>query len=496
MKPKHQFLKYGWHDYWISKALAGLILMFLLNLGWVTAQVQSKPDIPKEQQKRLDLMKSKSVDGSLTILPVRLMGQPMERVSEVVGVILEQNGLKNIELAEKAFTHSTKISLQNLADSVGRFVKTLKITNDYILYAEMNGDMQKHAIDELVGIVVDKSGALVWSEMLNSNDEVFRNVGDPDPMGFSMLLVQQLSPQMGLNEETARNAKPGKMMDIMNARSGLPPESERYAMTERQKIMKEKFKTSSLIVFPVRVGDDKSKQGATDLVKMFNDQDICKAAVTKDTMLLRTSRQDPNEMRLLWDLARDFREYVKKNPQNTDYSLYADYGMPGYVHFVVCDKSGEWVIADFQNSHHPDFNKFDISTMNGCNQLLFTRLQRYIKTSVADEIRKSINGSGIEAANAKFKEIKANSAAYNLSEDEMNALGYEYLMSKKANEAIAVFKMNVEAFSDSWNTYDSLGEAYAAAGDKENAIKNYEKSVQLNPNSPSGNEALKKLKSK
>jgi tetratricopeptide (TPR) repeat protein len=56
--------------------------------------------------------------------------------------------------------------------------------------------------------------------------------------------------------------------------------------------------------------------------------------------------------------------------------------------------------------------------------------------------------------------------------------------------------LNVEAFPESFNTYDSLGEAYAAAGEKELAIRNYEKSLQLNPNSQSGIDALKKLKAK
>ncbi|MEI6175168.1 MAG: tetratricopeptide repeat protein [Bacteroidota bacterium] len=87
-------------------------------------------------------------------------------------------------------------------------------------------------------------------------------------------------------------------------------------------------------------------------------------------------------------------------------------------------------------------------------------------------------------------------ADYYLSEEEMNALGYEYLISKKMKEAGAVFKMNVEAFPESWNAYDSFGEAYAATGEKEFAIKSYEKSLQLNPNSQSGIEALKKLKAK
>jgi tetratricopeptide (TPR) repeat protein len=46
----------------------------------------------------------------------------------------------------------------------------------------------------------------------------------------------------------------------------------------------------------------------------------------------------------------------------------------------------------------------------------------------------------------------------------------------------------------SFNVYDSLGEAYAAAGEKELAIKNYEKSLELNSRRQSGIDALKKLK--
>jgi cytochrome c-type biogenesis protein CcmH/NrfG len=55
-------------------------------------------------------------------------------------------------------------------------------------------------------------------------------------------------------------------------------------------------------------------------------------------------------------------------------------------------------------------------------------------------------------------------------------------------------KLNAEAFPQSFNAYDSLGEAYAVAGEKELAIKAYEKSLELNPQSESGIDALKKLK--
>jgi tetratricopeptide (TPR) repeat protein len=82
------------------------------------------------------------------------------------------------------------------------------------------------------------------------------------------------------------------------------------------------------------------------------------------------------------------------------------------------------------------------------------------------------------------------------AEVDLNTAGYDLLFAKKVKEAIEVFKMNVKLHPESWNVYDSLGEAYAAAGDKKEAIANYEKSIQLNPNNQSGKEMLAKLKQK
>lgn len=82
------------------------------------------------------------------------------------------------------------------------------------------------------------------------------------------------------------------------------------------------------------------------------------------------------------------------------------------------------------------------------------------------------------------------------TEVDINTAGYDLFLAKKIDEAIEVFKLNVKLFPGSWNTYDSLGEAYAAAGNKKEAIANYEKSIQLNPKSDAGREALAKLKQK
>jgi tetratricopeptide (TPR) repeat protein len=81
-------------------------------------------------------------------------------------------------------------------------------------------------------------------------------------------------------------------------------------------------------------------------------------------------------------------------------------------------------------------------------------------------------------------------------EARLNNIGYALLGDGKTQDAIELFKSNVRLFPESWNVYDSLGEAYAAAGQKDLAIQNYEKSLQLNPKNATGKAALEKLKGK
>ena len=126
--------------------------------------------------------------------------------------------------------------------------------------------------------------------------------------------------------------------------------------------------------------------------------------------------------------------------------------------------------------------------------ILYGKPFRPASRPLVDLLREMIRTSGIEAAVSRFNELRTKKDEYSLSEAQMNALGYEYLQEKKLNEAIAVFKLNVESYPKSSNVYDSLGEAYALAGERELAIKNYEKSLELDPASESGIEALKKLK--
>ncbi len=59
-------------------------------------------------------------------------------------------------------------------------------------------------------------------------------------------------------------------------------------------------------------------------------------------------------------------------------------------------------------------------------------------------------------------------------EYELNRLGYSLLSRKEMGKAVDIFKNNVELYPGSPNVYDSLGEAYEAANQLEEAKKNYE----------------------
>jgi tetratricopeptide (TPR) repeat protein len=81
-------------------------------------------------------------------------------------------------------------------------------------------------------------------------------------------------------------------------------------------------------------------------------------------------------------------------------------------------------------------------------------------------------------------------------EQELNLLGYRFLQDGKTKDAIKLFKLNTIAFPNSGNVFDSLGEAYLKDGQNDLAIRNYERSVELDPDNENAKTVLKGLKEK
>jgi len=118
----------------------------------------------------------------------------------------------------------------------------------------------------------------------------------------------------------------------------------------------------------------------------------------------------------------------------------------------------------------------------------------YPAPTVAD-LARELAKQGFDKAIPIWQEAKKKDSGFILPEREVNAYGVRLMRSGKLNEAIAVFKLNVAMYPESIFVYDNLAEAQEAVGDKQGAIANYKKSLELNSGDTTAAERLKKLES-
>lgn len=106
------------------------------------------------------------------------------------------------------------------------------------------------------------------------------------------------------------------------------------------------------------------------------------------------------------------------------------------------------------------------------------------KLPISVPVARMLTKEGAKAAVELYHQLKKNKPDnYYFREQELNRLGYMLVKQNRLDEAIEILKLNVAEYPKSWNVYDSLGEAYLKKGENKLAIKNYEKVLQLNPQS-------------
>ena len=94
-------------------------------------------------------------------------------------------------------------------------------------------------------------------------------------------------------------------------------------------------------------------------------------------------------------------------------------------------------------------------------------------------------GGPAKAAQFYADERKLSPKAVLFSEPLMNRLGYEHLQDGDTKGAVELLKLNVAAYPQSANVYDSLSDAYLADGQKDLARENAKKALELLPSDTS-----------
>jgi dienelactone hydrolase len=87
---------------------------------------------------------------------------------------------------------------------------------------------------------------------------------------------------------------------------------------------------------------------------------------------------------------------------------------------------------------------------------------------------------GVAKVSAMLAEArKKNPKATLFPEGAVNLMGYEHLQAKDSKSAVEILKLNAEAYPNSANVYDSLSDAYLADGQKELALVNVKKALEM-----------------
>ncbi len=113
--------------------------------------------------------------------------------------------------------------------------------------------------------------------------------------------------------------------------------------------------------------------------------------------------------------------------------------------------------------------------------------------TLGEELGETYRMEGLDAAIAHYNDLKEKrTSLYNFGERALNDFGYEVL-NDDPKGALKIFKMNADAFPESWNVWDSLADGYMKAGDLEKATEYYMESLELNSGNQNAKDMLKKI---
>ena len=168
--------------------------------------------------------------------------------------------------------------------------------------------------------------------------------------------------------------------------------------------------------------------------------------------------------------------------------LVGEYDIPdvhshaGVIHFGILGARREVIL----NSGH----LIPVEQPDEFNRAAFRFLRR-------NEFFSQLNNGGVTEAEKYFNDTYGREPRVPLfGEAEMNQLGYRYLQEGNIKDAIRLFTLNTISYPNSWNVYDSLGEGYLKDGQFDKAIKNYERSLELNPKNENAIKMLREIRDK
>jgi hypothetical protein len=115
---------------------------------------------------------------------------------------------------------------------------------------------------------------------------------------------------------------------------------------------------------------------------------------------------------------------------------------------------------------------------------------------LADIVTETVTGSGLDSAVRAYRALRGQyygRASYDFGEGSLNAAAQTLVAAHRADDALAVLRLNAEFFPSSAGVSGQMGEAYLAKADTANAIAMYRQALQRDPNDRLSRQRLRAL---
>lgn len=107
----------------------------------------------------------------------------------------------------------------------------------------------------------------------------------------------------------------------------------------------------------------------------------------------------------------------------------------------------------------------------------------------------ALTEGGVELAVKRFREFVAEPVnKYASTEDALLTAGQRLLNEKKNEQALVILKLNAEQNPNSWRSYFATGETHFRLGNREQAMKDLERALEMNPKSYDVAERLRQMR--
>ena len=178
-------------------------------------------------------------------------------------------------------------------------------------------------------------------------------------------------------------------------------------------------------------------------------------------------------------------------PSGEKYTVVSHTGsVPGYQNYWLRAEQDDSTVIILDNYWQGDTV---VTLGRDLMEVLHGKPMTPVKKNLGDLLVPLAISQGAEAMTLAYEGLGTNVNQYDVSERAVNTLGYRLLRLKYVPEAVKVFQWNASTHSGSVNVHDSLGEAYRANGQRDQAISSYRKAAELAPDNAHVREMLKEL---